>query len=419
MPSLRARRRVISFGRLNMDLGPDFRLFCLALRCPPNADDLQQMRELAAGIEDWDVIVRGARRHSVASLVLSGLRACSSPHVPALVLAELDRRTRANARRSLVQATEIGRLVRLFADAGISLLVLKGEALAVQLYGGHGQRAASDIDLLVDPDQFARARAVLADAGYQQRSVWRSSHQEAAYLRLVKEVGFVHTETGGLVDLHHRLTENPYLFAVEFRSLWREREEVRLGDQSVATLPRQRLPLYLCAHGAHHTWARLNWLVDFAMAVRQSQDIESVVVAADQAGLKPLLLHALALSHELLGLPVEQYWLVAHRDSAASRRLDRLLARYYAAADWHGPVLSKQALRYALKTDWRYRATQLKQDIFFRPPDWDLVPLPRPLFFLYPLVRLWGWLIRHAPHFRRRDRRLKLRLSSRQRDQPE
>ena len=140
-----------------MNLGSEFRLFCLALRRPQSPDDLGEMRGLAAGIADWEVIVHGARRHGVAPFVLAGLEACGSK-LPAEVVAELRRLNVAGARRSLTQVVEFGRLGRLFAGAGIRLLVLKGVVLSAQLYGVPGLRAPRDIDLLVDPDDFTSGR---------------------------------------------------------------------------------------------------------------------------------------------------------------------------------------------------------------------------------------------------------------------
>jgi hypothetical protein len=384
-----------------MDPGPDFRLFCLALRRPQSADDVLQMRELAARVTDWRPMLAGARRHRVAAPLLAGLRACDSPHLPAGLLAELNRLRLANARRSLVQVAEIERLGRLFYHAGIAVLVLKGEALSIHLYGEVGWRTARDIDLLVDPSRFVEARAVLVEAGYRQQSRSRSSQQEATYLRLIKEVEFVHATTGGMVELHHRLTANPYLLPGEFAALWNERDEVQFGGRLVATLPRHRLPLYLCAHGADHGWARLQWLVDFATAVQQTPNLPAMVEAADRFGLKPVFLHALHLSHACFATPVDDGLLVAHANSAQARRLDWLLRRLYAAADWH-EAAPKRVLRYAfwerlyrlaLKSDWRYWTNQVHQD-WFCPADWDAVPLPEALAGLYPLVRPWGWLLR-------------------------
>ncbi len=165
-----------------MNLGPEFRLFCLALRQPPcagdvRADDLAEMRRLAAAGPRWDALVRGARRHRVAAAVLRGLQACGTPHLPDDIANRLRMLSVANARRSLAQVAELRRLAQLFAAAGVRVLVLKGAALAAQLYGDAGARVARDIDLLVDPDQFACAQDVLAAAGYRQRPDLRSPRQ--------------------------------------------------------------------------------------------------------------------------------------------------------------------------------------------------------------------------------------------------
>ena len=388
-----------------MDLGPEFRLFCLALRRPQSADDVQEMRRLAAAVEHWDFIVRGARRHRLAPVVLAGLQACHSPHLPEPVVAELRRLGAAAALRSLRQVAEAGRLYRLCAAAGIRVLVVKGVALSAQLYGEQGLRSARDIDLLVGPDQVHEAHEALVQAGYRPAANLASPRQRAAYLHWIKEVEFIHPVTGELVELHHRLADNPDLLAVDFASLWNEREEVVLGDQSVATLPRHRLPLYLCVHGASHGWARLLWLVDFVTALRQSDGVDAVIASADACGLRWPVLHALALGREWLGLPVEDARLAAFGNSPQGRRLAWLLRRLYSPRDWYAVPAAgswKRALRdslwerlyrFALKSDWRYRTNELKKD-WFSPADREIVPLPEEMSWLYPLVRPWGWLLR-------------------------
>src|SRR5271166_3051561 len=110
-----------------MDLGPQFRLFCLALRSPQSPDDIRELRSLAAGVRDWRFIVTAAQRHRVAPFLLAGLKACDLPQaparvpaqVPAEIIDELRRLSVAGAQRSLAQVAEIVRLCRLFTEAGI------------------------------------------------------------------------------------------------------------------------------------------------------------------------------------------------------------------------------------------------------------------------------------------------------------
>lgn len=388
-----------------MDLGPDFRLFCLALRGPQSAANMREMRALAANVRDWSAIVRGARRHRVAPAVLAGFVACASPQVPADVIARLRQLSVGATRQSLAQVAETSRLAKLFAEAGVRVLVLKGAALSAQLYGEPGRRTARDIDLLVDPGQLVEAQAVLTRAGYERHQNLRSPRQHQAYQRAIKEIEFFHATTGGLVELHYRLTDNPNLLSVDFTSLWHEREEVRMGGCHVATLARQRLPLYLCVHGADHGWARLHWLMDFTAALPPSPGLGALFETAAGSGLKWPFLHALSLAHDWLGAPIESRLLAPYRDCGQMKRRQWLLGRLYSAADWHETApqgtwkrvlrqsLWERLYRFSLKSDWRYRLTQLQRE-WFSPADRDVVPLPKSLAFLYPLVRPWGWLMR-------------------------
>ena len=219
-----------------MRMAPEFRLFCLALRRPQQAEDLAALRrEITAG-PDWDRVLEGTRRHRVASLLLAGLKACRSPDLPASVIAELRRRTLAAATHSLAQTREIARLARLFAHAGIRVLALKGVVLSAQLYGDPGLRDPRDIDILVDPEAFSDAEALLVETGYHRSGPMPSPRQSAAYRRWIKDVEYLDAASGMRIELHHRLTDNPALALWDLEQLWRERGELELVGTVIATL---------------------------------------------------------------------------------------------------------------------------------------------------------------------------------------
>jgi hypothetical protein len=57
--------------------------------------------------------------------------------------------------------------------------------------------------------------------------------------------------------------------------------------------------------------------------------------------------------------------------------------------------LWQRLYRVLLRRDWRYRSRQIMRE-FFSPADFDTVHLPDALFFLYPVVRPVGWLVRRC-----------------------
>jgi len=391
-------------------VAPEFHLLCLSLRRPENPAEIELLRRAIAAATDWAAVVEGAIRHRVAPLVLHSLQECAPANVPADVIDTLRERTAAAAGRSLVQVGETVRLVRAFGRAGVRVLVLKGEVLSTQIYANQCLRMARDIDLLADPDRFVEAEATLAGAGYRRLGKETSPGQRAVYQSMIKEVEYFHPELRTVVELHHRLTDNPSLLPSDFDQLWSEREEVRIGDFAVPTLPRPHLALYLCAHGANHAWQRLRWLADFAAELRHSQNIDATLAAASRAGLEAATLHALSLAHDWLGLPVAERHLAAARASPQVRRLDRILARIYGGDAWHralpngvgAPGLWPRLYALMLKANTRYWANQAKR-AWFAPADWEVVRLPDSMLWLYHVVRPVGWLLRRTGVARRLD----------------
>ncbi|MBV8338227.1 MAG: nucleotidyltransferase family protein [Alphaproteobacteria bacterium] len=225
---------------------PEFRLFCLAVRRPQREEDIAALSREIAAEPDWNCLIEGARRHRVAPLLLAGQQACRSPHLPTTVVAGLRQQALAAAKRGLVQTREISRLSRIFSQAEIRILALKGVVLSAQLFGDAGVRNPRDIDLLADPNEFARAEALLIEAGYRRSGPILSPRQTAAYRRWVKDTGYLHTAAGINVELHHRLSDNPALIPFDFAALWREREKVQIAGALIATLPRA-ISRFICA----------------------------------------------------------------------------------------------------------------------------------------------------------------------------
>lgn len=91
---------------------------------------------------------------------------------PGRVSAELRRRIEIavghHRDRNLALEALTVRYVRALAEAGIAALPLKGVLLAARIHGDSALRQASDIDLLVAPEQLGAAREVMLEWGYRE-----------------------------------------------------------------------------------------------------------------------------------------------------------------------------------------------------------------------------------------------------------
>ena len=393
---------------MSLQLTPEFSLLCLAT-CPAPADDIDALRRAVAATTDWPAVIQGARRNRVAPLLLASFQRNGASQVPPDVVAELRRQTLVSTANSLAKIPVLESLCEIFAQAKIGFLILKGIPLSIQLYGEATRRPADDIDVLVSPEQFWQADLALTRSGYRRETEAPAAAHLDGYRKWVKDVRYIDERSRTVVELHHRLTANPYLLDWPFDELWTDRTRVRAGATDVPVLPAGKLPLYLFTHGANHGWERLRWLVDFAAVLPDAGAIEKLVDDANRVRLGPAILQALVLAHELLGLAVDSRHLEQARRNPAVRWLDFCLRLFHGRTLWRRRPRAKSwewlwrfsicffIYNLSLKADWRYRGYQCAA-MWVHPADWDVVRLPAALFFLYPLIRPLTWIRRRLRH---------------------
>lgn len=387
-----------------MHSAPEFSLLCLAAQqvTPENS---AAVHAAVAATSDWPAVIEGAQRNRVTQLLLAALQDCGESQVRPDVIAQLRRHTIASVSRSLAHIPALENLHKTFTKAGIPFLVVKGIPLSLQLYGDATRRTADDIDVLVSPGQFWQADAELIQAGYRSEDGPPLGGSRDIYKYWVKHISYVHERSKAKIELHHRLTTNPYLLEWSFEELWKDRIHVRVGNVEVATLSAGRLPLYLCAHGTSHGWERLRWLVDLTAVLRELNGIENLLADAERAGIAAPMLQAMVLAHDWLGFPLAPRYLEQAKRSRIVTWLDRCLGHFLGGEIWRRrpPFNSWEwfwrfsiwlfLFNLSLKSGWRFRAYQCAA-IFMHPPDWDAIRLPVALYWLYPLIRPFGWMIR-------------------------
>lgn len=175
----------------------------------PTPQSQARLRTLLAESDaamDWPALVRRAEFHHLTALLrlqLNQIDALSK--IPPALLAQINAQSQTWAARHLAYVSEASRLITALADANIPALPLKGAALMLGgFYPKAGLRAATDIDLLVPPDQLQNADAIAAACGYEELPGRRQVRQRQ---RLANERNHLWPRRGpsGLVlELHHR-----------------------------------------------------------------------------------------------------------------------------------------------------------------------------------------------------------------------
>ena len=266
---------------------------------------------------------------------------------------------------AILQERETIRLIRLLEGAGIDVLVFKGQVLSVEAYGEIGQRDAGDIDLLVRPEDKARAAEILLADGFRFHFDLSPREWE---LVLANESAWALLKGRITVDLHWQLFSRTTAFDLPTTDAFADARTVDLGGNPVPTLSHQHLVLFLAIHGAKHLWERQEWITSFAkLASRPETDWPAIERLAARLHGKKRLAEARALIRNQASAP----------PPAPQNRFTSLAA-------------------HARQFDRKRDALRAAAIAIFQPklPDWRWLELPRWLEWLYPLVRMLRLLAR-------------------------
>ncbi|HDN64899.1 MAG TPA: hypothetical protein ENF23_01160, partial [Methanosarcinales archaeon] len=143
--------------------------------------DLHGIRDALGSEPDWEYLTRNALYHGVAPLLYRNLEGIDDVSlVPERVTAVLRERYYITLARNMIHYDELGTALRVFADAGIDVIVLKGGALAETVYRDIGLRPFSDVDILVREEDLQRAKEVMTKIGYvlEERITPKTQNEE-------------------------------------------------------------------------------------------------------------------------------------------------------------------------------------------------------------------------------------------------
>lgn len=204
---------------------------------------------------NFSELLQLAQKHSVANMLYYAL-----PHLPAAQQPTPAERklckelAYAAATREAVQQRETDALIAHFAQERIAVLPLKGYVIK-RLYPKPEMRSMSDTDLLFDPSQAARIKAVMDELGYTTRQY--DEGDTDVYL----------SPAGMSYEFHRSLTDEGYSegsrqFLGGLLSCARPVEE----NSALLALPHEEHYAYLLCHFVKHLTGR-------GIGVRQVMDI--------------------------------------------------------------------------------------------------------------------------------------------------
>ncbi len=371
---------------------------CCAAAVRPEQTDLADVGpdiDIDLDTVDWRGFVTRARWHGVHGTIYPVVAAQLRPAIPEEPWNWLRRLSNGQARHNLAVAETLADVAEVFDREGVGYTVIKGLPLAQKLYGTITARRCRDIDLLVRPADFERARALLEGLGYASKHGFTAA-QDRVWLRHAADLPMVNADRRVLVELHHLFEMRPAAAArqcvADLLACSRPSSVARF--EVPAPLGPELIP-YLAWHGSKHAWFRLFWLLDIAALELRAgiDDREAIWDAAVRLRQERALALAWWLSAALFGVPG-----VAPHVSAAEARQVEWLGREV-LANAFGPVQPLAPHTLARRTRalrWEWSASRggaqklaVVRDYLLsvQPDDIRALPLPRSLHWFYPVLR--------------------------------
>ena len=364
-----------------------------------DAEATKHLQAVASAIEDWQAVPAALARHGLQVLAVKHLTPMRQT-ISEIIWSALDAEAREARARALAGAAELRRIVRACDVAGLRMLAIKGPVLAWHAYGDIGARPFTDLDLLVAPADVPRTVDLLRELQYTAEYRF-STRRDAWFRRVDGDYPLVHTATGQLVELHARPLSLRFSGMAPFEALWERRSIVPLADWPVPSLGDDDTFLLQALHGAKHRWERLEWVGAMGELLRlRAGDVESLIAAAPSA--QRAILLACQVAAEWVGAPLSQ----RTRDMCGrSRGITRLAQQAWhrvaegARDEGSAETAGKLAFNFRLQRGIAARLRFAYRWTFWpSPEDWQLMPLPDPLFFAYRVVRPLRLAVRYVSH---------------------
>jgi len=327
-----------------------------------------------------------AEYHGVGPLVLAGGGA-----------AALMAGARARAMWELRHRAVLARLLAALEAAGVAALVIKGTALAYDLYEDAALRPRGDTDILIAPADLPAARAVLAANGF------RPGLGEDAPEGASQEVWQTLPPGGGAahdIDLHWQAFNGPTLGPlIPVAEAMAEAVPLPRLAPGARALSRPHGLLHACVHRAQHILSpyfvageahyggdRLIWLCDIDRLARALTPGEWALLAdrAASRGVAPVCAGALDEAARLLGTPLPGE--VMARLSAAPAGP---VTQYLLASGRQGRALSDLRASGG-RGRWHYLRARLFPPAAFMRGQYPHSRMPLALLYLRRIARFAG-----------------------------
>jgi hypothetical protein len=257
---------------------------------------------------NWDNFTENAVGESIAP-ILYGL-VSSIDQFPGDILTRLNHYYYDSAVNNAILFRELNSLLLNLNNNQIEVILLKGSALATQIYPNIAMRPMVDLDILVKPKNVPGVIKVLQNNGYQ---LVRQEEQPGFTLNYENEIGlFKQDSIPKLIEIHWNLFNSIfYQYKIPTSWLWNSTTSISINNTPALMLNPEANLLHLCGHLSFHHfgkgWLWIHDLAEIIMHFDKNLDWEKLLDLAQQFDLVLALKTNLITVTEIYGqiIPID------------------------------------------------------------------------------------------------------------------
>lgn len=349
---------------------------------------------------DWQDFLKRVYWHRVAPAIYERVKTFPSSLFPAQVLAQLKAHVSANNHKILRMSAGLVQLNKMFEQANIANLCIKGPPLALQIYGDICARECRDIDILISSTQVQKAHEVLQAHGYKKYYSSRelSDKQLKYWLKSNKDISYRNLENNVHLELHWRLCDMVTKCERSLEELLSESRAVWIGGASISTMSFSQNFIYLAAHASGHSWSNLYWLYDIAQIIKSNKNMDwsEVFAHAQEQKVHLQVFEAFLLAQELLNTSLPDDVSERLKQHKNLGRLTYLSTKVMSQEKYKSPMIYALKIRRLFYLQVFASGIWARMTVFLSKAmlnSWETLSLPDKYFILYYPLRplLWLW----------------------------
>ena len=254
-----------------LNLSSEDRLLLYCARTSVNEDITYQIKEILDECLNWDYTVESSTRHGISPLLYWNLsKIDKGKDVPEEVMAKLKRLYYENAARNRLLYDELSKILKVFKDAGIDVIVLKGAFLAETIYKNISLRPMGDIDLLIKKEDLHKVKKELSQLMYHA-PVLPTKLFEQWETEQCHAIQYTNQDKNVEIEPHWDIQLPSSPFQIDINKFWENAQPVKIADVETLMFAPENLLQHLCLHLDKHLNSGVipfRWYCDIAEVIR-------------------------------------------------------------------------------------------------------------------------------------------------------